>query len=695
MNTAVQQQSWRVGVDVGGTFTDLVVSTPQGQARVFKVPSVPSNPAEGVIAGIELAAKSLGITTSEFLRGCALFVHGSTIATNTVLERKGARVGLLTTSGFRDSLEVRRGMRENPWHHREPYAPVLVPRFLRLPVRGRIDCDGREVAPLELADVEEAARIFRDEGVDSVAICLLNSYVNPAHETAAAQQIAKTWAGPWVSISSEISPLVGEYERGSTAVVNAYIAPLTVQYLRALDIALKKMGLGRSIFLIQNNGGAVSIEQVSTKPAALLLSGPAAGIGALAYYGRAIGSDNLISMEIGGTSCDVILVNEGVVAVNDHFQVAGYHLALPSVEVHTVGAGGGTIAGVDDAGMLFVGPQGAGARPGPASYGFGGTEPTITDAQLVLGRLRAGPYAGGSITLDARLARAAIDQKVARPLGIDVELAAAGIIELVEQKLLGAVQRLSIERGYDTRRFVLVATGGAGPLHGASIGRLLHCTKVYVPRLSGAFCAMGMLHANVRHDFVRGHLSKLHEARDEELEAGFSKLEEEARRILEESGFRGDKLVLRREMDMRYLGQQWDVRVMVESALSEREILRAGFEREYTRLYGHYQPKGVVEITKLRVVGFGLLPALQPATIAPADQPAKPYERRRVFLGPKHGWAETDIYRGTELHPGHRIAGPLVIEEETTTIFVGPPDVLQVDAAGNYAIHLGIGEGAG
>ncbi|HVL56860.1 MAG TPA: hydantoinase/oxoprolinase family protein, partial [Burkholderiaceae bacterium] len=328
---------WRIGVDVGGTFTDLVVAADGVPARVFKVPSVPANPADGVITALKLAAQALGVAPRQLLQDCTLFVHGSTIATNTVLERKGARVGLLATAGFRDSLEIRRGMRENPWLHRQPYPPVLVPRYLRLPVRERLDRDGRELEPLVTADVDAAAQVFRDEGVESVAICLLNSHSNPSHENAAAARLRDVWDGQWISISSDISPLIGEYERASTAAMNAYIAPPTVRYLRALDASLKELGLRRSLFLIQNNGGAVSIDQVAAKPVALLLSGPAAGVGALSYYGRQLGSDNLISMEIGGTSCDVILVNAGAVAVNDQFQIGGYHLALPSVEVHTVG----------------------------------------------------------------------------------------------------------------------------------------------------------------------------------------------------------------------------------------------------------------------------------------------------------------------------------------------------------------------
>jgi N-methylhydantoinase A len=685
---------WRIGVDVGGTFTDLIVVRPDGAASVFKVPSVTANPAEGVLAGVRLAAETLGLSTGQLLGDCALFVHGSTIATNAVLERRDPPVALLTTAGFRDSIELRRGMRETPWRHRDPYPPVLAPRYLRLPVRGRLDSSGNEIEMLSEEDVVEAARILEAEAVGSVAICLLHSYANPVHEQRAAKILRRSWRGKWVSVSSEISPLSGEFERASTAVVNAYVAPRTVSYLRALDRTLRQIGLGRSLYLVQNNGGLVSVDRVAARPAALLLSGPAAGAGALAYYGRAIGSDNLISMEIGGTSCDVILVDRGRVAVNDHFQVAGYHLALPSIEVHTVGAGGGTIAGVDGAGMLFVGPRGAGAEPGPAAYGKGGAEPTVTDAQLVLGRLRPGPYASGSITLDLERASAAVEEKVARPLGLDVETAAAGIVDLVEQKLLGAVQRLSTERGYDTRDFVLVAAGGAGPLHGASVGRLLGCRRVYIPRLSGVFCALGMLHSDVRHDLVSLHRAPLDGKAPETLCPIFEALEIEARTLLAASGFQPHEMRLQREIDLHYLGQQWDTRVVLGDGALAEESLRAGFEREYERLYGHLQPEGGIEIAKLRVIAFGMLPPLSPASLAPAEtrSPAA-CEHRRVFVGGRDGWAETPVYAGADLRPGNAVAGPLVIEEATTTLFAAPGDTVEIDAAGNFVIHVGAAPG--
>jgi N-methylhydantoinase A len=476
-------------------------------------------------------------------------------------------------------------------------------------------------------------------------------------------------------------------------VVNAYIAPRTVSYLQELATVLRTMGLRHPMLLVQNNGGAISVQQIAAKPAALLLSGPAAAVGALAYYGRAAGSSNLISMEIGGTSCDVILMRGGSIEVTDHFEVAGYHLALPSVEVHSVGAGGGTIAGVDAAGMLFVGPRGAGAHPGPAAYGLGGKEPTLTDAQIVLGRLRPGPIARGAVTLDAELATKAIEEWVARPLGISVETAAAGMLELLEQRLLHAVQRLSTERGYDTRQFTLVAAGGAGPLHGASVGRMLGCPKLYVPRLSGAFCALGMLHANVRHDFVHNHVEVLDEIHTHVLAAEFHRLEDDARAVLAEGGFQEASTTFNYELDMRYVGQQWDVRIPVASVSPGRTSLRAAFENEYSRLYGHHQPDGIIEITKLRVIGIGVLPPLaEPNGEFTAGEP-RTRTRRRIFVGKAGGWMMTDIYRGEDLHPGYVLKGPLVIEEETTTLFIGPDDVLKVDGAGNFAIDL-VSEGS-
>jgi N-methylhydantoinase A len=398
-------------------------------------------------------------------------------------------------------------------------------------------------------------------------------------------------------------------------------------------------------------------------------------------------------MEIGGTSCDVTLMGKGQVAVSDDLMIADYQLATPSVEIYTVGAGGGTIAGVDAAGLVFVGPEGAGARPGPACYGFGGERPTVTDAQLVLGRLRPGPYAGGAVSLDAGLAHRAIEEHVAKPLGVDVERAAIGIIQVLEQNLLHAVERMSIERGHNTRHFTLLAAGGAGPMHGSPVARMLGCRRVYVPRQAGAFCALGMLYSDIRQDFMRVHLAELLDCDMAALRNAYDGLIAEARRTLDEEGLSGAAARIEREMDLRYRGQQWSVRVPV-SGEGDVDVgaVKSAFEAEHDRLYGHVQPMSVIEITQLRVVARGVLSPPTPAHPDPAATPANPFETRPVYLDARTGWAQTRVYRGTDLTAGHEIAGPTLIEEQTTTVLVGAGDTLRVDASGNFEIELGGGD---
>jgi N-methylhydantoinase A len=678
---------WRIGVDVGGTFTDMVLRDAKGAVRIFKSPSVPADPSEGVLGVLRLAAQQLDLPLSALLRDCALFVHGSTVATNTILEKKGAKVGLLTTEGFRDSLEIRRGIRENQWDHRAPFPQVLAPRYLRLPVRGRIAADGTELAPLAAQDVDAAADVFNVEGVESVAVCLFNSFLDGTHERAAGAALAKSWKGKWISLSSEVMPTMGEYERSSTVVVNAYIAPKVTSYLSALDQQLRQLGLPRSLLLLQSNGGAVSVDQVANRPVMLVLSGPAAGVGALKGCATPGETPNLISMEIGGTSCDVMVMANGDVPVADELTIDGYHLTTPSVEIHTVGAGGGTVAWVDDAGLMHVGPHGAGARPGPAAYGLGGENPTVTDAQLVLGRLRPGPLAGG-VTLDGKLARQAVETRLAKPLGLSVEEAAAGVIRLLEQNLLHAVERLSIERGHNPATFTLVAAGGAGPMHGVAVARALGCKRALLPRAAGAFCAMGMLQSDVRQDYLQVFLADLDTVDRSGLETGFAQLETRARNALSREGFTNGTAAVEREVDLRYDGQQWPVRVALGAGF-DAAAARRTFEAEHQRLFGHIQPGGRISITALRVVGRGLLDWAPPAARAPQAAPPKAREKRQVWIDPAHSWREVPVYDGADLRPGCMLDGPLLVEERTTTAFVGPRDRLEVDPRDDFLVHIG------
>lgn len=683
---AASPASWRIGVDVGGTFTDLVLVGAERGVRVFKVPSVPSDPSQGVLNALQRAAESEGLPVDRLLAACSLFVHGSTVATNTVLEGKGARVAMLTTAGFRDSLEIRRGARDDPWDHRTPYPAVLVPRHLRLAVRGRIDSKGRETEPLSAEDIEAALKVCRDKGVEAIAICLFNSFANPDHERAAAEA-AKDFPGGFISVSSAIAPIIGEYERSSTAVLNAYVAPRTLSYLRALNTRLGELGLGSPMLLIQSNGGVVSESELGDRPVTLLLSGPAAGRGALQYFSEAIGSNDLVSMEIGGTSCDVILMSRGEVGFTDLLDIGGYKCASPAIEVHTIGAGGGTIARVDAAGLLQVGPKGAGAYPGPACYGLGGRDPTITDAHVVLGRLKTGPYANGAVTIDGALAAKSIEEAVATPLGLPLERAAAGMIQLMEQKLLHAVQRVSSERGHDPRKLTLVAAGGAGPLHAVAVARLLGSPRAYVPRLSGGFCALGMLHSDVRHDYVRVFFDKLDSIEAEKANAVFRQLEQQARATLAREGFAAADMRIQRALDLRYIAQQWDITVLADAAF-DRAAIRRDFEGEHERLFGHIQPGGSIEITKLRVQAFGHIPRLEMVAAMRATNDPEPIERRRVWIDATTGWTEAPVYDGESLLAGNVIVGPAVINEMTTTLLVGRGDRLSVDASGNYSIEI-------
>ncbi len=677
----------RIGVDVGGTFTDMVVEQQGGAIAVFKVPSVPADPSRGVLDAVAAAAKGLGLSIAQLLADCEWFVHGSTIATNTVLERKGATVGMLTTAGFRDSLEIRRGIRPNPWDHRTPFAEPLVPRYLRKGIGGRIDVHGRELAPLNVNDIRAAITEFEKEGVETVAICFLNAYVNGVHEEQAAEVIRAAAPKLALSLSSRLAPILGEYERGSTTVIDAFIRKRVVTYLEALGARLKELGFKGEVTLVQSNGGAISLSRVSKAPVALCLSGPAAGIGAMRYFGRACGSDDLICMEIGGTSCDVSMLQSGRAQIVDGFDIAGYHVAMPAIDIHTVGAGGGTIARVDGAGLLHCGPQGAGAMPGPSCYGRGGTDATTTDALVVLGRMREGAIGDGSVVIDGKKAKAACAEKIATPLKLSVQDAAVGMIQLLEQNLLHAVEEISVKRGLNPARYTLIAAGGAGPMHGATVGRALGCKKVYVPRHAGAFCALGMLDSDIRHDVYKVFDAALADAELAQLPGIFAELSRAARDELKgEAG--GAEPVLRRVIDLVYKGQMRSVQVDYDPKTDNLATLKSAFETDHQRLYGHIKPITPIRFTALRVIAtISASPLAAPAYTAGSGTPT-PTGKRQVYLDRRRGWQDIPVYDGSDLGAGHALQGPLIIEERTMTLFAGPDDHVTVDVAGNFLIEL-------
>lgn len=678
----------RIGVDIGGTFTDVVVLDGRGQVHPIKSLSNPFDPAEGVITALHRTAAQLGCSVERLLTLCGLFVHGSTIATNTLLEKKGAIVGMLTTAGFRDSLEIRRCIRKDAWDHRAAPPPVLVPRYLRQPVVERMSGTGEEITPVDTASVAAAIELLRQEQVGSIAICLLNSYANPAHEHKVRDVVSRLWPEVWVGCSADLAPVMGEYERSSTAVVNAYVAPRVLPYLRALNQRLRTLGLPQDLLVVQSNGGCAAVSELADRPVQLILSGPAAGLAAIRHYSRDIGNDQAISIEVGGTSCDVTLTDRANVAMVDELEVDGYHLAVPAVEIGTIGAGGGTIAWVDAGGLLQAGPQGAGAVPGPAAYGKGGELPTVTDAQLVLGRLKPTAYADGGLTLDRGLAEEAVRKHIAEPLGIGLVDAASGVIRLVEQNMRHAVERSSVERGHNPRRFALIAAGGAGPLHGSAVARSLGCRTVFVPRLAGVFCAFGMCHADVRHDFQRTLMANLDAPLSLDRASEMSRdLRAEAVGMLAREGFEGERTRFETSLDLRYFGQQWTINVGI--ADFDAAVIREAFAAEHDRLYGSRQEAGRIEIVNVRLAATGLNPPIASSSHPATGERATPVGTRRVWVDEEAGIRDVAVFDGPTLVSGHLIEGPAVIDDRTTTVFIGRNDVLRVTAAGNFLVDVG------
>ncbi|MEO6651049.1 MAG: hydantoinase/oxoprolinase family protein [Ilumatobacteraceae bacterium] len=680
--------SWRcaIAVDVGGTFTDIALARTDGRRHTGKVPSVPADPSAGVFSAVNAVADELGIDARDLLGRCDRFVHGSTVATNAVLTGNLARVGLITTAGFRDSLEIRRGIRDDQWDHRAPWPDVVVPRHRRLGVPGRIGADGVEIESLDDDAVERAIDVLRSEQVDAIAICLLHSYANQRHEQRVATLTRKTWPGALTTLSSDLTPHLGEYARTSTAVVNAGLVPMVGGYLARLADGLTTRGLAGPLLMLQSNGGTVPLDALAARPVDLVLSGPAA-VGGATRRLAAI-SDAIVTMEIGGTSCDVAVSAQGAVPVVDGLVVGGYHLDVPAVDVHTVGAGGGTIASVDSAGILCVGPAGAGADPGPACYGRGGERPTATDVHLLLGRLRPGPYAGGSVSLDADLAERAVRDHLAVPLGVDVEDAAIGVLTILEQHLRHAVETITVQRGRDPAQMTLVAAGGAGGLHGSSVARRIGCRRLIVPAEAGVFCALGMLDCDLRRDVSRSVVGRLDDLGPERVRDLVRTEHGRALELVANEWPAGIDATPSCWVDLRYPGQLWSVRVSVDDVtVRDFATLRADFEQEYGRLYGHVQPQGALELTG---VGVAMLGTLEPSApvVLPVRPPARPIEHRRCWVDDATGWNDVPVYAGEQLGAGAELDGPFIIEAATTTVLGLTGDHLVVNEAGDLDVTV-------
>ncbi|WP_420394331.1 hydantoinase/oxoprolinase family protein [Acuticoccus sp.] len=671
-----------IGVDVGGTFTDVFVwDAAAGVLRIGKVPSTKGDQSRGFIEGIASLVDDLA--------AAGTIVHGTTVGTNALLERKGARTGIITTQGFRDVLEMRRRDRPTTWGLRGAYVPV-VERTDRVEVAERVLADGTVLVAVDLAEVEAQAQELVAAGCEAACVFFINGYANDANERVAVEAVRRIWPNPYVTAATEILPEIREFERLSTAVLNATLQPVVAAYLDRLETGLADRGFSGDVLIVQSNGGVMSIGAAKATPVRTALSGPAAGVIAARAIAAAAGYENVVTCDMGGTSFDVSLVAGGEAALAAQTAIDfGMVVRTPMIEITTIGAGGGSIAAVDASGLLEVGPQSAGADPGPACYGLGNTRPTVTDANLVLGRINPDRPIGGKLTrLDASAARGAIAAHVAAPLGLGVEEAAEAILTVANAKMAGAIRLVSVERGHDPGRFVAMPFGGGGALHTGALIRDIGLSSALVPRYPGVTSALGCVVADVQHDRVQtvnllvGELDAA--ALGKEMGAAADAVEA----VVREAGAGAAGMSRLTELDMLYVGQTHTItaRVEVPRAGLTREAIAAAFDAAYRAAYGRLLDGIPVRVMNYRVTVIGHRPAFDMGLFAPREgRPAARcvLGRRPVFAG---GWHEATVYDRLALAVGEVVEGPAVLEQPDTTVFVDPGLTATVDAFGNLVM---------
>ena len=681
---------YRVTVDTGGTFSDFVyVNEDSGEITVAKVPSTPDDPSRAILEGVErLIAR--GVAPADIRYLC----HGTTVGTNALLEGKGVRAGLLVTKGFRGVYEVGEQSR--------PHGPtifdmgydrpaMLVPPSLTGEVEERVAFDGAVLTPLNEAALRETVRDLAATGVRSIAVCYLFSFLAPAHERRTREIIAEEAPDVEVSISSDVVPLIREYYRLSTTVINAYLQPILARYIANLDARLAGAGVTTpQKYIMQSNGGMSTFAATARKAVATVLSGPAGGIVASTRAARDLEVPNLITFDMGGTSCDVALIKNGAPSISNRGKVEGRDIALPMIDINTVSAGGGTLAYVDRFGELVVGPRSAGARPGPACYGRGGTQPTITDCNAVLGYLSPDNFLGGQMRLDVAAAREAIEREVARPLGMDALAAAEGVTRIINVKMQEAIKAISTMRGHDLRDFMLLAFGGAGPLHACRMAAELGMKGVVVPLHPGVYSAMGLVMSDVRHDYLRSRLTNIATTTEAEINAVFAELAAEARADLAAEDFDEATIALEAALDMRYAGQGYEMTIACEAPLAAGALkaLRARFDDEHKASFGHTAPDETVEIVSWRLRGVGRVPPVRSPVFAPTGARLEDAirERRSARFDGKD--VDCPVYQRERLDVGARFSGPALVDQLDCTTVVPPGFSARVDTARNIIIAM-------
>jgi N-methylhydantoinase A len=682
-----------VGVDIGGTFTDLVCMDEGGEATVIKTPSTPAEPGEAVIVGLRKLSGVLGLEMEALLSNVSRICHGTTVTTNAILTGNGAKVGLLITKGFRDSLEIRMGMREDNYDYTMAAPSPLVPRHLRKGIEERVRWNGEEIVGLNEDEVREAVKYFKKQGVESIAICYLWSFKNDGHEVETARICKEEFPDAYLSVSSECSPEIRDFRRVSTTVINAFVGPPLSKYVLGLEKNLKKEGYKGNLLITQSSSGVMSPEVASKQAMRTVLSGPACAPAAGVYLGKAYDMKNLMTTDMGGTSFDVALIKNGKPCMTPETKVAGYYLLrLPLVDVTTIGTGGGSVAWLESGGILHVGPKSAGADPGPACYSHGGTEPTSTDADLDLGHLNPDFFLGGEIKLSLEAAEQAIREKISDPLGLSVIEGAQAIRRIVDHNMVNGMSAVSVRRGEDPREYAMVAVGGAGPVHATDLAKSLGMTQILVPRYSSIFCALGGVISDLRHDYVKTMVGKVREIDLNELNSNFEQMENEATELLVSEGCAVEDIYFRRSMDMRYVRQFHEVEIEVsEGILGQEELTEVinRFHSTHESLYS-YRDDAETEILNVRLAGFSKVAKPFLNEIEYEGNNARQYIKgeREVYFGANTAPVVAKIYNGDDMKGGNELMGPAIVEQEITTIVVPEKSKLKVTKYGDFMIYL-------
>ena len=694
---------FRVGVDIGGTFTDIVFLGENGERFTKKVSSTVENYATAIVDGLSALMAEHG------LQGDAIadLLHGTTVASNAILELKGARVGLITTRGFRDVLEIRTLRMPRLYDLSWTKPPPLVERYLRTQVDERLDAHGNVEHALHEADAERAVRYLLDRGVEAIAVCLLHAYANPAHEQLVKSVANRLAPGLPICISAEVLPEIKEYERTSTTVINTYVMPIVQRYLSSLQQELTRIGVRAPVLLMQSNGGLTTAAAASLMPMNIIESGPAAGVVGVQALARQIGVAKAISFDMGGTTAKASLIENGEVSRATEYSVgggimvgsrllsgAGYTLKVPAIDLAEVGAGGGSKLWIDAGGALQVGPQSAGSSPGPVCYGAGGTDPTVTDANVALGYINPQHLVGGALKLDADKARASVEERIARPLGMTLEQAAYGAHLIAASNMIRAIKAVSSERGRDPRDYALVAFGGNGPLFACVMAQTLMIGRVLIPPAAGVFSSFGLLYSDVEYHRTRTRKTLLADIDPAEIDAILQELEADARTRLREDGFADPAVAIARSAMLHYQGQSFELEVPIPAGPLDRAALASleeAYGTEHERTYGHRAGSGEpVELVTLKVVGRGV-PATPHAALAAGaklpDGVAITENVRRAYFGPEHGWLETSVLNRAELASPR--SGPCIIEEYDSTCVIPPGCTAALDRFGNIAIAIG------